>query len=160
MESLTANQKLTIQYQSERQKAKVLQDLDEKLSNPLTVQVKEPAIEKSTEELPQPKQKKERQQVPNIVMQGNLKVTRRTKSDPVYKVLKVNQKDYNFKKLMNEKLLRILERYELDKPILMQDKLDIIWDKPDEQDENEMSPQQNTKQEHKASDDPVNELLR
>ena len=160
MESLTANQKLTIQYQSERQKEKVLQDLDEKLSNPLTVQVKEPAIEKSTEELPQPKQKKERQQVPNIVMQGKLKITRRTKSDPVYKVLKVNQKDYNFKKLMNEKLLRILERYELDKPILMQDKLDIIWDKPDEQDENEMSPQQNTKQEHKASDDPVNELLR
>ena len=52
-------------------------------------------------------------------MQGKLKVTRRTKSDPVYKVLKVNQKDYNFKKLMNEKLLRILERYELDKPILM-----------------------------------------
>ena len=25
--------------------------------------------------------------------------------------------------------MRILERYELDKPILMQDKLDIIWDK-------------------------------
>ena len=96
-----------------------MQELDEKLSNPLTVQVKEPAIEKSAEELPQPKYKKERQQVPNIVMQGKLKVTRRTKSDPVYKVLKVNQKDYNFKKLMNEKLLRILERYELDKPILM-----------------------------------------
>ena len=30
---------------------------------------------------------------------------------------------------MNNKLIRILERYELDKPILMQDKLDIIWDK-------------------------------
>ena len=41
---------------------------------------------------------------------------------------------------MNEKLLRILERYELDKPILMQDKLDIIWDKPDEQDDKEASP--------------------
>ena len=93
-------------------------------------------------------------------MQGKLKITRRTKSDPVYKVLKVNQKDYNFKKLMNEKLLRILERYELDKPILMQDKLDIIWDKPDEQDENELSPQQISKQENKASEDPVNELLR
>ena len=42
---------------------------------------------------------------------------------------------------MNEKLLRILERYELEKPILMQDKLDVIWDKPDDQDENEHSPQ-------------------
>ena len=30
---------------------------------------------------------------------------------------------------MNNKLVRILERYELDKPILMSDKLDIIWDK-------------------------------
>ena len=30
---------------------------------------------------------------------------------------------------MNDMLLKILERYELDKPILMADKLDIIWDK-------------------------------
>ena len=30
---------------------------------------------------------------------------------------------------MNELLLKILERYELDKPIIMSDKLDIIWDK-------------------------------
>ena len=28
----------------------------------------------------------------------------------------------------NQKLIRILERMELDKPILMHDKLDIIWD--------------------------------
>ena len=54
MESLTANQKLTIQYQAEKQKEKNLQELDEKLNNPLTVQVKEPAIEKSEEELPLP----------------------------------------------------------------------------------------------------------
>ena len=30
---------------------------------------------------------------------------------------------------MNEVLVRILERYELDKPILMRDKLDMIWEK-------------------------------
>jgi len=30
---------------------------------------------------------------------------------------------------MNELLLKILDRYEMDKPILMADKLDIIWDK-------------------------------
>ena len=30
---------------------------------------------------------------------------------------------------MNDVLNKILERYELDKPILMRDKLDIIWDK-------------------------------
>lgn len=30
---------------------------------------------------------------------------------------------------MNDILVKILQRYELDKPILMRDKLDIIWDK-------------------------------
>jgi hypothetical protein len=29
----------------------------------------------------------------------------------------------------NKKLMRILERVDLDKPILMHDKLEIIWDK-------------------------------
>ena len=35
----------------------MLQELDEKISNPLTVPVKEVTIDKSAEELPQPKQK-------------------------------------------------------------------------------------------------------
>ena len=30
--------------------------------------------------------------------------------------------------LENEKLMRILDRMKLDKPILMHDKLEIIWD--------------------------------
>jgi hypothetical protein len=29
----------------------------------------------------------------------------------------------------NQKLMRILQRVDLDKPILMHDKLEIIWDK-------------------------------
>lgn len=33
---------------------------------------------------------------------------------------------------MNALLLKILERYDLDKPILMQDKLDVIWEKSKE----------------------------
>ena len=49
--------------------------------------------------------------------------------DPIKKILKVNDRSYNFQKAMNNKLIKILERYELDKPILMSDKLDIIWDK-------------------------------
>ena len=36
---------------------------------------------------------------------------------------------------MNNMLLKILERYELDKPILMSDKLDIIWDKSKKKDD-------------------------
>ena len=49
--------------------------------------------------------------------------------DPIKKILRVNNKSYKFQKEMNDLLLKILERYELDKPILMSDKLDIIWDK-------------------------------
>ena len=44
-------------------------------------------------------------------------------------IFKVNNEVYKFSKQMNEKVVRILDRYELDKPILMQDKLDMIWDK-------------------------------
>ena len=51
------------------------------------------------------------------------------RNDPIKKILKVNQKSFKFQKTMNDTLLKILERYELDKPILMSDKLDIIWDK-------------------------------
>ena len=50
-------------------------------------------------------------------------------NDPIKKLFNTNQKVCKFKKVENKKLLRILERIELDKPILMHDKLDIIWDK-------------------------------
>ena len=51
------------------------------------------------------------------------------KEDPIKKVLKVNNRTFKFQKVMNDVLVKILKRYELDKPILMQDKLDMIWDK-------------------------------
>ena len=52
-------------------------------------------------------------------------------NDPLRRIFKVNNEVYNFSRRMNAKVLKILERYELDKPILMQDKLDMIWDKPE-----------------------------
>ena len=58
---------------------------------------------------------------------GNKKTKRA--NDPISKVLKANKKAFMFQREMNDLLLKILERYELDKPILMADKLDIIWDK-------------------------------
>ena len=67
--------------------------------------------------------------------QGKVVVKSRNKgiisksTDPISKVLKANDRAYKFHKEMNNLLLKILERYEIDKPILMQDKLDIIWDK-------------------------------
>ena len=48
------------------------------------------------------------------------------------KIVKVNDKVYKFSKLMNFKLLKILERVELDRPILFHDKLDILWEKADD----------------------------
>ena len=41
----------------------------------------------------------------------------------------VNNRSFKFQKKMNDILVKILQRYDLDKPILMRDKLDIIWDK-------------------------------
>jgi hypothetical protein len=52
------------------------------------------------------------------------------RGDPIKNILRVNKKAVMFSKKMNEKLLKIIERVvELDRPILMHDKLDIIWDK-------------------------------
>ena len=58
-------------------------------------------------------------------------------NDPIRKIMKTNARVVKYKRIENKKLLRILERIELDKPILMKDKLDIIWDK----DSKEPSPQ-------------------
>ena len=55
-----------------------------------------------------------------------------SEKDPIGKIIRVNKKSYKFTNRMNALLLKILERYDLDKPILMQDKLDIIWDKNEE----------------------------
>lgn len=43
------------------------------------------------------------------------------------KLIETNRKIEQLKKNYNEKLLKMLERVELDRPILMHDKLDIIW---------------------------------
>ena len=50
------------------------------------------------------------------------------RTDPLRKIFQVNQQVIHFKTMQNKKLMRILERVELDKPILMHDKLDVIWD--------------------------------
>jgi hypothetical protein len=52
------------------------------------------------------------------------------KGDPIKNIFKVNQKVATGAREMNVKLCKIIERtIELDRPILMHDKLDIIWDK-------------------------------
>lgn len=46
--------------------------------------------------------------------------------------MRTNNKAFKQQSDMNKTLLKILQRYELDKPILMSDKLDCIWDKKDQ----------------------------
>eukprot|EP00347_Sterkiella_histriomuscorum_P006247 403353499 len=55
------------------------------------------------------------------------KLSRRKRNDPVRKILLTNKHIQKKKKIYNEKLMRILDRVDLDRPILMHDKLDIIW---------------------------------
>ena len=61
------------------------------------------------------------------------KAKRSVKSkDPIRKILRTNRRGFKFTNHMNSLLLKILERYDLDKPIIMQDKLDVIWEKSKE----------------------------
>ena len=53
---------------------------------------------------------------------------------PLKAILKTNVKHDKFIKVQNNTLTRILDRYILDKPIMIHDKLDIIWDKDDKND--------------------------
>ena len=60
------------------------------------------------------------------------KKSRRRQKSPLRAILKTNIKHDKFIKIQNKTLSRILERYILDKPIMIHDKLDIIWDKNDD----------------------------
>ena len=58
---------------------------------------------------------------------------------PIRKILRANHRSYGRQRQMNDLLVKILERYELDKPILIHDKIDIIWN-------DERMPQDNSAQ--------------
>ena len=57
------------------------------------------------------------------------RLSKRLRNDPVRKIFAVNKSVQKKKYSYNERLLRILERLEYDRPILMRDKLDVIWEK-------------------------------
>jgi hypothetical protein len=57
------------------------------------------------------------------------RLSKRLRDDPVRKIFAVNKSVQKKKYSYNERLLRILERLEYDRPILMRDKLDVIWEK-------------------------------
>ena len=73
------------------------------------------------------------------------KLSKRRRNDPVRKILLTNKKIQKQKREYNEKLLKILERVDLDRPILMHDKLDIIWGNSDPN-QSDLNPNHNTSQ--------------
>lgn len=89
---------------AERNKREILESLRHKLEAPITVN-KDP------------------------VQEGKKRRKKKQSPDPLQRIFKVNGQVYRFSKKMNAKVIKILERYELDKPITIADKLDIIWDK-------------------------------
>lgn len=52
---------------------------------------------------------------------------KRKRFNPARDLFNTNNRSVSNQQNQNKKLMRILERYELDKPILMHDKLEIIW---------------------------------
>lgn len=57
------------------------------------------------------------------------KMSMTQRNDPIRKIIKTNKKVHHSNYLMNNKLLMILTRSDFDRPIMMHDKLDYIWDK-------------------------------
>jgi hypothetical protein len=62
---------------------------------------------------------------------GQKKLSKRARNDPVRKIINTNKNISKQKEFNNTKLLKILERIEYDRPILMKDKLDVIWGEDD-----------------------------
>ena len=67
------------------------------------------------------------------ILHNTISKPKKAKKDPIAKILSTNKRVMNFKQVQNQKLLKILERVDLDQPILMQDKLKVLWDGSREQ---------------------------
>lgn len=65
---------------------------------------------------------------PFIVKKSKNHLSKLNRNDPIRKILKTNEKTLKTTILMNKKLLEILNRSDFDRPILMHDKLDYIWE--------------------------------
>jgi hypothetical protein len=51
----------------------------------------------------------------------------KSRMDPIKHILQTNNRAFNLSDRMNTKLVQICNRCDLDRPILMRDKLDLIW---------------------------------
>ena len=51
----------------------------------------------------------------------------KSRMDPIKHILQTNNRAFILSDKMNNKLVQICNRCDLDRPILMRDKLDLIW---------------------------------
>ena len=51
----------------------------------------------------------------------------KSRMDPIKHILQTNNRAFILSDKMNKKLVQICNRCDLDRPILMRDKLDLIW---------------------------------
>lgn len=105
-----------------QRKEQMINDLKNKLEMPYQMS-SQTAIKKPT------KNQQSKEQSSIGFFEAKKRSRRRTKIEPVRKIFQTNQKVVKFVHVENQKLLQILDRIELDKPIMMHDKLDVIWDK-------------------------------
>jgi hypothetical protein len=48
-------------------------------------------------------------------------------NDPIFNILRANERIFRISEKINSKLKQICERVDVDRPILMRDKLDFMW---------------------------------
>lgn len=65
--------------------------------------------------------------MPNESLEGKFKLTSEHHRVPLFKVIKAAENINRGKKKGNTLLVKLLERLDLDRPLILKEKLDIIW---------------------------------
>ena len=55
------------------------------------------------------------------------KKQKKLSNDPIFNILRANERIFGISEKINNKLKQICERIDVDRPILMRDKLDFMW---------------------------------
>ena len=66
---------------------------------------------------------------PFLETKKKCRVKQQLLKDPLFKIFKTNERISKVSEKMNSKLKEILHRCDVDRPILMRDKIDEIWEK-------------------------------
>lgn len=64
---------------------------------------------------------------PQTSKKMNKNFLKKLKKEPVMKLINITDNINKYKKSINLKLLKLIERLDLDRPLMLREKLDIIW---------------------------------